>query len=82
MWDSEYSLNMRSVGLVHGSSKRRKRIRQVKANSRNSELSNWVIVEVKMMEGGAGFEDIKFMIPLKHFSEDGSVGRYLYVFAV
>lgn len=41
-----------------------------------------MIVEVKMKEEGAGFEGIKFMITLKHFSEDGSVGRYLYIFAV
>lgn len=34
-----------------------------------------------MMEEEAGFKDIKFMIPLKCFSEVGSVRRYLHVFA-
>lgn len=41
-----------------------------------------MIVEVKKMEGGVGFEDIKFLIILRYFSEDGSVERYLYVFIV
>ena len=40
------------------------------------------MVEVKKMEREAGFEHIKFTITLKCSSEDGSVERHLYVFAV
>lgn len=74
-WDSAHSLKMKPAGLADGSGKRHERKRQVKG----FWTEQWVIVEVKKMEGGAGFEDTKFMITLRYSSEDGSVERYLYV---
>ena len=50
--------------------------------ARDSGLSNWMVVEVKRMKGGTDLEHIKFMIPLRHSSEDGSFKRYLHVPAV
>lgn len=79
MYEREY-MDMRPARLADGSVKKHKRKRGVK-DDWGFGLSKWVI-EVKKIEGGVDLEHVKFMIPLKHSNEDGSVEKYLYVPAV